>query len=583
MLPVVTATLHVHRAFLACPAFPFLESRNHPTITSLPNTSSHAGLMDNAFDIPDSTDWLDTPLKDFSTLENALHCEICKEFYDTPMITSCSHTFCSKCIRTALSTDGRCPSCRAQDQASKLRNNYALQEVVARFLAARPAALAVARRERESEEVELSRRKRVGKRKRTVLDSDDIAQSQEDGRTTRSKSRRLAASQTSEPETIEVVDSEGDSDFSPSAEPTDGLVECPLGCGKRMKIETVDPHLDKCEDEQNQASRAKSRTPINTTIFGSSKPPPTTQPTRPQDRIAELNYSLLTDTKLRGKLQSLGIPNWGSKQLMIKRHTEWVNLWNANCDSRHPRSERELLRELDVWERTQGGRAPNSTGLASTVMRKDFDGKAWTTRNREEFGRLVEEARRRSNAALASEPEKPDIQPERPKFELEGSKVFEVNGEREKSQETENGFVPPPSTQPTSSPLFEGVDPLRPYENNPEAIASIREKVAAANAGQHVEPVMNAGFASSTLDGTAEVNKINSRTSYPSQPLPGGENPALLENSHFGLSNGTGVEIRTEQGLRCDVSPRPVKVPMFTVPQQPFSDVDGAEGGTLEH
>ena len=526
--------------------------------------------MDHAFDIPDSTDWLDTPLKDFSTLENALHCEICKEFYDTPMITSCSHTFCSKCIRTALSTDGRCPSCRAQDQASKLRNNYALQEVVARFLAARPAALAVARRERESEEVELSRRKRVGKRKRTVLDSDDITQSQEDGRTTRSKSRRLAASQTSEPETIEVVDSEGDSDFSPSAEPTDGLVECPLGCGKRMKIEAVDPHLDKCEDEQNQASRAKSRTPINTTIFGSSKPPPTTQPTRPQDRIAELNYSLLTDTKLRGKLQSLGIPNWGSKQLMIKRHTEWVNLWNANCDSRHPRSERELLRELEVWERTQGGRAPNSTGLASTVMRKDFDGKAWTTRNREEFGRLVEEARRRtSNAALASEPERPT--------------VAEVNGEQVESQESANGFVPPPSTQPTSPPLFEGVDLLRPYENNPEAIASIREKVAAANAGQHVEPLMNAGFASSTLHETMDANEINSRTSHPSQPLPGGENPALLKKSHFGLSNGTNVHIRTEQGLRCDVSPRPVKVPMFTVPQQPFSDVDGAEGGTLEH
>jgi hypothetical protein len=94
---------------------------------------------------------------------------------------------------------------------------------------------------------------------------------------------------------------------------------------------------------------------------------------------------------------------------------------------------------------------------------------------------------------------------------------------------------------------------------------------------------MNAGFASSTLDGTAESNEITSRTSHPSQPLPGVENPTLLEKSHFGLSNGTNVDIRTAEGLRCEVSPRSVKVPMFTVPQQPFSDVDGAEGGTVEH
>ena len=533
--------------------------------------------MDNAFDIPDSTDWLQTPLQDFSTLENALHCEICKEFYDTPMITSCSHTFCSKCIRTALSTDGRCPSCRALEQASKLRNNYALQEVVARFLDARPAAIAVARaeRERERQEVEVRRSGR-GKRKRTVLDSDHIAQAQEDGRTTRSKSRRLAASQTSEPETIEVVDSEGESDFSPSSqqvqEYNDGLVECPLGCGKRMKIEAVDPHLDKCEDEQKQASRAKSKTPVN--VFGASKPPPA-QPTRPtQERISELNYSLLTDTKLRAKLQSLGIPGWGSKQLMIKRHTEWVNLWNANCDSRHPRSERELLRELEQWERTQGGRATASTGLASTVMRKDFDGAAWTNKNRDDFSRLIAEAKRKKgNPALAPEAEKPAIEPEIPE-------AVAVNGGPDESQH--NAFLPPPSTQPTSPPpLFppEGLDPARPYENNPEAIASIREKVDAANAGRHIEPVMNAGFASSTREEPTKADE----NFHVSKHLPGVDSSGILEKSHFGLSNGTNVHIHTEQGVRCDASPRPVKVPMFTVPQQPFSDQDGAEGGTGEH
>lgn len=519
--------------------------------------------MDGAFDIPDSTDWLNTPLKDFSTLENALHCEICKEFYDTPMITSCSHTFCSKCIRTALSTDGRCPACRAQDQASKLRNNYVLQEIVARFLVARPSALEVARRERESEEAESGKRKKFGKRKRTVLDSDDIAQSQEDGRTTRSKSRRIAASQTSEPETIEVVDSEGDSDFTPEKEPNDGLVECPLGCGKRMKIEAVDPHLDKCEEEQKQASRSKSRTPVN--MFGSSRPP-STQNTRPQERISELNYSLLNDTKLRNKLNALGIPNWGPKQLMIKRHTEWVNLWNANCDSQNPRSERELLRDLDQWERTQGGRAPNPSGLSSSVMRKDFDSTAWTNKNRDDFSRLIAEAKRKKH--------NPAIEPERPKPD----EVDEVQPKGEVNGGTDGSSSLHPATSQTFPAPPEDLDPAKPYENNAEAISSIREKVEAANAGQPIEPVMNAGFESHSLDGTDDET-----FSDRSKPLPSTDNPALLEKSHFGLSNGTSWNTRTSEDPRCEL-PSPIKrVPMFTVPQQPFSGLDGAGGGTVEY
>jgi len=214
-------------------------------------------------------------------------------------------------------------------------------------------------------------------------------------------------------------------------------------------------------------------------------------------------------------------------------------------------------------------------------MRKDFDGAAWTSRNRDDFSRLIAEAKRRkSNPALAAEPEKSEVEPETP----EG---VDVNGGPDGSPD--NAFLPPPSMRPTSPPpLFplEDVDPARPYKNNPEAIASIREKVDAANAGVHLEPVMNAGFASSSLDGTVGTTKTHENDlseSHPSLLLPAASNPALLEKSHFGLSNGTTLHTHTEQGLRCDVSPRPVKVPMFTVPQQPFSDQDGAEGGTVEH
>ncbi|KAM0717602.1 hypothetical protein Q7P37_007454 [Cladosporium fusiforme] len=340
--------------------------------------------MDSAFDVPDSTDWLNTPLAALADLENALHCQICKEFYDTPMITSCSHTFCSRCIRTSLSADGRCPACRASDQASKLRNNWQLQEVVSTFVAARPQAIKIAKEEQEK----TANPTKAGKRKHAILESDDMEQP---GRTTRSKTRRTFASQSSQPETIEVEDSEDDGTFMPVQPKDDGLVECPLGCGKRMKIEAVEPHLDKCEDEKAATKRSKSRTPVGG--FGSLRASPREMP-RPQDRISELNYSLLKEGAMRKKMDELGLPSFGSKQLMVRRHTEWVNLWNANCDSSRSRTKRELLHDLDTWERTQGGRAPVSS-QGTAIMRKDFDGTGWANKNKDDFSRLIADARRK--------------------------------------------------------------------------------------------------------------------------------------------------------------------------------------------
>lgn len=101
--------------------------------------------MASSDDVPDSTDWLSTPLSGFAAVEAALRCQVCKDFYKTPMITSCSHTFCSICIRRALSNDGKCPMCRATEQELKLRSNWSMEETVEAFSKARAAALNLAR------------------------------------------------------------------------------------------------------------------------------------------------------------------------------------------------------------------------------------------------------------------------------------------------------------------------------------------------------------------------------------------------------------------------------------------------------
>ena len=136
------------------------------------------------------------------------------------------------------------------------------------------------------------------------------------------------------------------------------------------------------------------------------------------DRLPQLNYSLLKDSALRKKLSELGIPSHGPKVLLIRRHTEWVNLVNANCDSRRPRTKRDLLHELEVWDRTQGRQilsGSNGTGSASSVMNKDFDGVAWAASHGSDFQDLIAKARRTANPKaedavndIRTEPPMPD-------------------------------------------------------------------------------------------------------------------------------------------------------------------------------
>lgn len=99
------------------------------------------GSKNDQYDVSDSTDWLDTPLAGFAPVDAALRCQVCKDFYKTPMITSCSHTFCSLCIRRCLANDGKCPACRSTEQENKLRSNWAVESIVEEFLRARPAGL----------------------------------------------------------------------------------------------------------------------------------------------------------------------------------------------------------------------------------------------------------------------------------------------------------------------------------------------------------------------------------------------------------------------------------------------------------
>ncbi|KIW87858.1 DNA repair protein rad18 [Cladophialophora bantiana CBS 173.52] len=365
----------------------------------------------------DSTDWLQTPLAALAPLDSSLRCQVCKDYFTTPMMTSCSHTFCSLCIRRCLSQEGRCPACRDADQEIKLRRNWAVEELVAHFTASRKGLLAFATaslakgREREDD----GETQRPRKRRKLAPESTSNGIER---RSTRSQSRKIASdidSQQSMASTQEVIDDseeEGSVYEDPeehksphfvndngNLEPQDGLVQCPC-CHRRMKEALINSHLDKCiqGDSHTPGDEVGSYSPAPPSNARHVAPPGTIayaqgKPAKQHDRLPFINYSLLSDNALRKKLRDLGIPYLGSKDLMRRRHTEWVNLWNANCDSTKPVTKRELLRELKIWEDTLGRQPekPSNTGF----MAKDFDRERHVKSQKSHFDDLIRQARAR--------------------------------------------------------------------------------------------------------------------------------------------------------------------------------------------
>ncbi|KAI1160503.1 DNA repair protein rad18 [Nemania serpens] len=376
--------------------------------------------VDSFEGVADSTDWLSTPLSGLCAVEAALRCQICKDFYKTPMLTSCNHTFCSLCIRRSLSTDGKCPLCRASEQEMKLRSNWSMEEVVTAFVQTRSVVLDFACRPTVA-------RAETPKRKADDVETDGIEAGVEGEQQPPSKRLRSSArlSKTRGMEaTAEMARQEAhvpEPEPRPAnVEPNDGLVACPI-CLRRMKEHLVDRHIDtSCPGEPQSdppppaqpprrspskpTTIAKAFAPSTSTSTSTAFPPPLSRkPQPPPDRLPALNYSMLRETQLRKELAYLSLSTSGNRSMLERRHREWVMIWNANCDSQRPRQRAELLRDLEVWERTFGSRAPapgsRSAGAANNntgaqIRDKDFDGAAWAAKHDGSFQDLIADARR---------------------------------------------------------------------------------------------------------------------------------------------------------------------------------------------
>ena len=178
------------------------------------------------------------------------------------------------------------------------------------------------------------------------------------------------------------------------------MVPCPM-CQQRMKEWQVFTHIESCPGPTPK--KATPEPSINTQLSLGQL-----QQNKLLERLPVLNYSMLKEQALRKKLSELGLSTQGSRGMLEKRHKEWITLWNANCDAARPKKRSALLHDLDMWERTQGTKAPtNSRALqtAQGISSKEFDGSGWAQQHSDSFKDLIASARKSREAAKAKKEE----------------------------------------------------------------------------------------------------------------------------------------------------------------------------------
>jgi len=71
-------------------------------------------------------------------LDSSLRCQICHELFTAPVIlTNCSHTFDSLCLRNHFKLSKKCPQCQVEANEDRIRRNLVVEEMVNNWVKAR--------------------------------------------------------------------------------------------------------------------------------------------------------------------------------------------------------------------------------------------------------------------------------------------------------------------------------------------------------------------------------------------------------------------------------------------------------------
>uniref|UniRef100_A0A8C3DXF1 RING-type E3 ubiquitin transferase n=1 Tax=Corvus moneduloides TaxID=1196302 RepID=A0A8C3DXF1_CORMO len=162
----------------------------------------------------------------------------------------------------------------------------------------------------------------------------------------------------------------------------DKKVECPV-CEVAILEQYINKHLDSCLTREEKKDSLRSSA-------------------HKRKLMSKVVYNLLSDRDLRKKLKEHGLSTSGTRQQLIKRHQEFVHMYNAQCDSLNPKSVAEVVKELEKNEKIRVQLECNKPGENSLTFTKDQTEEEideihaeYRNKHRSEFKFLVDQVNKR--------------------------------------------------------------------------------------------------------------------------------------------------------------------------------------------
>ncbi|CCE63024.1 hypothetical protein TPHA_0D03910 [Tetrapisispora phaffii CBS 4417] len=404
--------------------------------------------------VSDPTDYAKSSIPKLSQLDSLLRCHICKNFLKNPVLTPCSHTFCSICMRLYLSKEAKCPLCLKEVRESMLRSEYLVNEIVGSYTNIRDELLANLKKQearQDGQDISIVEVESDSESLQVLDIEEDTKQyisKQLSNQRNRINNSHMTKKVTKKSNDIHSFLKSKSNDIMLK---NSQLIECPV-CSKMVPKQTLESlHLDKCLEEQSSKQTDSSNNNDDLTVLSEnitefesdnskdkskkitkhrakindSKLIPNEKTSNHFDRylqstaasehqrLPKINFSHMVTSQIKLKLASLNLPSTGTRQNMIERYNHYEILWNSNfCDSINPVAESELRRQLASWEVSQK-KASNSSGNSisslmeiakasnhglsyKTLMLKfrtdSFNKKAWANIFAKEFNELKKEA-----------------------------------------------------------------------------------------------------------------------------------------------------------------------------------------------
>lgn len=98
-------------------------------------------------------------------------------------------------------------------------------------------------------------------------------------------------------------------------------------------------------------------------------------------------YNILKDRQLKELLKVDGILETGDRKTLIRRHTEWTRIWNANLDGSRPESTLNLQKQLNEWMSAREITRPSSTFVS--------DSATYALENKSLFDKLIKDSKKK--------------------------------------------------------------------------------------------------------------------------------------------------------------------------------------------